>query len=539
MLRLSLLGAPQILLDGQPLSGFTVNKAKALLFYLAVNAHDVHGHTAPNKSTASLIFHSRETLSTLLWSEMTGTQAKQNLRTILPKVRRLVGNHLHIERQRIAFDRTSAYWLDVEVFRKGLATTASTELTERQALVDLYREDFLSGFYVNNAPIFEDWVLEQREHLHTLMVEALFSLVRDYTRMGDYVAALAANRRLLALEPWSEPVHQQQIVLLTLTDERAAALTQYDTCRRILAEEFGVEPLAETVLLYEQIRTGEWDAQNARTITEKLFDFRFRFQDPPLHVSNGGNQSAGECLSDHAEQTASNEPKEGPIGYNVPSQIELHGRQAELTRLHHWIVEDSCRLVGILGIGGQGKTALVETLIRHLTESTSSANERGGFTHVIWQSLVNAPPLEEIIQEWMYLLSEKSAASPPASLDVQYRRLIDELREQRCLLILDNLESVLESGGRSGYYRVEYAEYGQLIRQIAMGNHRSCLLFTSRESPQDLSHLEEQTSAVRFLSLDGLSVDAGRKIIQTRGLDDDTIGLNTLVDLYSGNPLAV
>src|SRR5262245_35800603 len=106
-LHLHLLGTPHIRLGDQPLTGFTTNKAQALRFYLAVTARA----GAP---------HSRDAIATLLWSEMTDTQARQNLRTVLPELRRLVGDHLLIERQTLAFHTATPYWLDVEVLRHGL-----------------------------------------------------------------------------------------------------------------------------------------------------------------------------------------------------------------------------------------------------------------------------------------------------------------------------------------------------------------------------------------------------------------------------------
>jgi hypothetical protein len=46
--------------------------------------------------------------------------------------------------------------------------------------------------------------------------------------------------------------------VLAANDQRSAALAQYEICRRLLAEELGVEPAEETRSLYQQIREGEW-----------------------------------------------------------------------------------------------------------------------------------------------------------------------------------------------------------------------------------------------------------------------------------------
>jgi len=527
-LRLLLLGSPQILLGDQPLTGFATNKAQALLFYLAVTASSGAGSVTP---------HSRDAIAALLWGEMTDAQARQNLRAVLPDLRRLVGNHVQITRQAIAFDPTSPYWLDVAVLRRALKPgPAAVDLAARQAAIDLYGGEFLSGFYVHNAPDFEAWVLEQREQIHTLVVDALFSLVNEYTQRADYAAALAANRRLLALEPWSEPAHRQQMLLLARTGERTAALAQYKTCRRVLADEFGVEPLPETTALYAQIRAG--NETEIRSQTNPPVSPPSDIVKQPATVEGQEAETLSEPPATDEERRIKDSPYFPGRRHNIPPQTNLYGRQAELERIQKWVIEDGCQLVGIFGIGGQGKTALAATLVHGLIASPPQ-HPGADFDHIIWQSLLNAPPLAEVMREWVYLLSEQTITNLPTSLDQQFNQLIDYLRRHRCLLILDNLESILQSDERSGYYRPGYEAYGQLVRRLVERKHRSCLLITSRERPQDLTHMDEDTPAVRFLPLAGLSADAGRQMIEARGVAGDRAGLGALVQHYSGNPLAL
>ena len=66
--------------------------------------------------------------------------------------------------------------------------------------------------------------------------------------------------RQVELEPWREEAHQRVMRLLAFGGQRGAALAQYETCRRRLAEELGVEPGEETTRLYEQIRDGDLKA---------------------------------------------------------------------------------------------------------------------------------------------------------------------------------------------------------------------------------------------------------------------------------------
>lgn len=344
-------------------------------------------------------------------------------------------------------------------------------------------------------------MLEQREQLHTLVVNALTALVDEHAQATDYQAALAANRRLLGLEPWTEPVHRQQMLLLAQTSDRAAAIAQYEACQRILTTEFGVAPLPETTALYAQIRAGEIGRQG-----DKVSSPESAVNRQPSQVPSWDEQR------DLGVPTL-------VAGHNLPQRVKLYGRQAELASLQKWIGEEGCRLVGVFGIGGQCGFALAATLVRTLAEAaaqppprpegtcpqiggetvTSSTPSRlppqfgegprghpggVGFTRILWRSLLNAPPLAEVLQEWFYVLSDQTAISLPASLDQQFAQLLDYLRYQRCLLVLDNLESILQGNERGGYYRPGYEGYGQLLRCVVEGEHRSCLLLTSREWPK-------------------------------------------------------
>jgi predicted ATPase len=87
-------------------------------------------------------------------------------------------------------------------------------------------------------------------------MEALYSLARYHLKRGDNGRAQSYAQGQLALEPWCEEAHCQLMRALAASGQRSTALAQYQTCRRLLGDELGIEPATETVRLYESIRAG-------------------------------------------------------------------------------------------------------------------------------------------------------------------------------------------------------------------------------------------------------------------------------------------
>jgi WD40 repeat protein len=206
------------------------------------------------------------------------------------------------------------------------------------------------------------------------------------------------------------------------------------------------------------------------------------------------------------------------------------GRTKELDTLKHWITVDGCRLVAILGMGGMGKTALAVKLAEAV---------QAEFDYVIWRSLREAPQIEKTLTDLIKFLSDQQATDLPDTVGEAVTRLMHYLQQSRCLLVLDNVESILQSGTQAGKYREGYESYETLIQRVGESRHQGCLVLTSREKPRELAKLEGPNRPVRTLPLMGLEDEAGLEFLLAEGLTDSGDHWKQVVEYYSGNPLAL
>lgn len=208
----------------------------------------------------------------------------------------------------------------------------------------------------------------------------------------------------------------------------------------------------------------------------------------------------------------------------------FYGRESELAQLHTWIQTESCHLLAITGMGGIGKTALA----LKLTESIQS-----NFDFVIVRSMRNAPRLPDILSQFFNFVGFESKL-PPSDIHSAIQQFIAILRDSRCLIVLDNLETLLQSQTSVGHFHSSYEDYGTLLQQIADQTHQSCVILTSRELPQSIGIRAGQTSPVQRLCLAGLQVSDAQSILHHKGIHHiDQPSLQEILSHYGGNPLAL
>ncbi|MEG4484056.1 NB-ARC domain-containing protein [Microcoleus sp. D2_18a_B4] len=231
------------------------------------------------------------------------------------------------------------------------------------------------------------------------------------------------------------------------------------------------------------------------------------------HHSNSPIQPASEgdnCIQDWGEAI--------DVSY-------FYNRLQELETLETWISSNTTRAIGIFGLGGIGKTSLSVKLAQQIQSQ---------FEFVIWRSLQQTPTLDVILSNILQILTGSEATT-----NNSISALMEQLRQKRCLLILDNMESILQGGNRSGQYQQGYEDYRQLFARIADESHQSCLILTGREQPGGFAARSGENSPVRSLQLFGVSPPVCQKILADKGLKATLLQCQNLVNYFGGNPLAI
>ncbi|MBD2175614.1 hypothetical protein H6F42_01610 [Pseudanabaena sp. FACHB-1998] len=224
-----------------------------------------------------------------------------------------------------------------------------------------------------------------------------------------------------------------------------------------------------------------------------------------------------------------------PTSRELPELLEFYGREAELQQLQEWIVQEKSRIAALIGIGGVGKKSLAYKLI----EEIQGNNPENAFTNIVWRSLRHAPPIQELLSDVITDICDDANVPVIKNVDRGISQLLSLLRSQRCLLVLDDWEVVLDRN-RTGVYQREHSDYGELLRSVATNEHNSCCIIISREMPIEIVKKEKLANSVyRVLPLKGLDVNAASQILISRGIDPQTPKLFDLVQHYQCHPFAL
>ncbi len=210
---------------------------------------------------------------------------------------------------------------------------------------------------------------------------------------------------------------------------------------------------------------------------------------------------------------------------DAPEIFSFYDRTPQLTTLENWITHDLTRLIALLGISGIGKTTLSLRLIDQIKTQ---------FDYIIYRSLRFFPTLETTLTNLLQIFSQASEISP--NIETKISQILNHLRNNRCLIILDDVQMLFSSGQLAGQYKSDCENYQLFFKLIAEVCHNSCLMLISSEKPREITRLEKEHNPVRSLVLERLELAAAKEILNSQKLSDEETW-STLIDIYQGNPL--
>ena len=380
MLHITLLGPPQINLEGQPLVLRPRNsaRAKAILFYLAASGRS----------------ESRERLAGLLWSDWPDKKAREYLRGELFLLSGLRQEYLVEVDGRLSLNPQNCR-IDLARFCE-LTEDPQATVEQLDAALRLWTGTFLEGAesaVEAGAALFVEWLEAQRSGWESARRETLYRLAETAAHARDRIdLGIAACVQLLAEEPEREEVHRLKMRLLALAGQRTAALKQYDECTAALLDELGVPPSAETNALYDQIMAGEVGPPSDAAVAAAALATQAPFQAP--------------AISGH-----------------------FVGREEERGRLIAWLTQpQGGGITAVAGMGGAGKTALAAELAHQLRPEFPDG--------VLWAHAGEDEPLD-ILQSWA--LAYDKDLSKIGSAEARAAAMRNILAGRRALVVLDSV----------------------------------------------------------------------------------------------------
>jgi WD40 repeat protein/DNA-binding SARP family transcriptional activator len=346
------LGQFALHLDGEPVR-LTSRPAQSLLAYLCLHA----GKT-----------FRREKLAGLLWPETSESNARNNLRQALWRIRKALEDQdcLLADDLSIAFDARAPYWLDVEVLTQPLPSNPTP--ADLAQTVAVYGGELLPGFY-------DEWTMLERERLQAVFERRMGQLLELLAAERDWTQTVGWAERWIALGNTPETAYRSLMIAHAALGDLAAMSAAYQRCVEALWRDLGVEPSEQTTTLYEQLR-------NPQKRAVLLPGARLAAVVAP--------EGAFATLPDEAPS-----PGEPPFkGLHYFAEADSHrffGRERLVAELAQRLA-DGQPFLAVVGASGSGKSSLVRAgVVPALAARDANAAAAPAAHGIRWRAAVLTP----------------------------------------------------------------------------------------------------------------------------------------------------
>lgn len=245
MVRIRLLGAPTLEIDGQPVPAPVGRPAQTLLGWLALHPG----------------IHARSKVAGRLWPDVLDSSARASLRNALSGIRRAIGpaadRVLVATREHVGLTADPEVWVDANTFE------ALIDAGQHEQALALCGGELLAG-------LDDEWVLVARDEHRERRAGALAALAAAAESAGKPAEAIRYSRERVALDPLDEPAHRDLIIRLARGGDRAGAMGLYQRLADRLRRELGVAVSPQTRALAERLRAGQLDEVAPATTTVSL-----------------------------------------------------------------------------------------------------------------------------------------------------------------------------------------------------------------------------------------------------------------------------
>jgi DNA-binding SARP family transcriptional activator len=209
--------------------------------------------------------HRREQLGDLFWQDSTPAQARAAMNTALWRLRKVLSldpgsrreSCIHSTGDEIVFEPTPSLRIDTHLF-DGAVQQALRAMPGDDGEGRLRRLDEAVSRYAGSFLDGDDgeWVIAERERLHSQYVRCLCELMRAHSASADFESAIVAARRVLAADAFRETVVRSLAILLFLNGQRAQAIDELTRWQAALRAQVGVTALPETRELHASLVSG-------------------------------------------------------------------------------------------------------------------------------------------------------------------------------------------------------------------------------------------------------------------------------------------